>query len=249
VSGLIVLVRHGETEWNRERRNQGRFDSPLTERGIAQANGIGQLLAMLPNAAAARIVASPLGRARRTAEIICEHLDPAPELGLDDRLRELSIGSWDGLTYSEIARCAPGIFDEDGRSEWCFRSPDGERYEGFAARVGGWLSEPFDAPLTIVVTHGMVSRVLRGLYARLPREAALILPVPQDKVFRLSNGAIEEIAVRHRPPAECRPRRTGHDASLIPGLGIAAAFFGRLARRRREFGAGRRSAADKCARS
>src|SRR5258707_11504458 len=87
--------------------------------------------------------------------------NPAPELGLDDRLRELSIGSWDGLTYIQIAMCAPGIFAGDGRSEWCFRSPDGERYEGFAARVGDWLSEPVDAPLTIVVTHGMVSRVLR----------------------------------------------------------------------------------------
>jgi hypothetical protein len=46
----------------------------------------------------------------------------------------------------------------------------------------------------------MVSRVLRGLYARLPREAALMLPVPQDKVFRLASGAIEEIRVR--PPAD-----------------------------------------------
>ena len=69
---------------------------------------------MLPDAAAARIVTSPLGRARRTAEIICEHLDPAPELGLDDRLRELSIGSWDGLTYSEIAMCAPESSMEGG---------------------------------------------------------------------------------------------------------------------------------------
>jgi broad specificity phosphatase PhoE len=196
VSGCILLVRHGETEWNRERRNQGRLDSPLTERGIAQAHAIGRLIRNLPNASAARIVVSPLGRARRTAEIICEHLDHAPELGLDNRLRELSTGSWDGLTYTEIATCAPGVFDGDGRSEWCFRSPDGERHEGFAARLADWLSEPADAPLTIAVTHGMVSRVLRGLYARLPREAALILPVPQDKVFRLSNGAIEELRVR-----------------------------------------------------
>jgi probable phosphoglycerate mutase len=199
VSGSILLVRHGETEWNRERRNQGRFDSPLTERGIAQAHAIGRLVAVLPNAAAARIVASPLGRARRTAEIISEHLHPAPELGFDDRLRELSMGSWDGLTYTEIAVCAPGIFNGDGRYEWCFRSPDGERYEGFAARVADWLSELVDAPLTVVVTHGVVSRVLRSLYARLPREAALMLPVPQDKVFRLSDGAIEEIPVG--PPA------------------------------------------------
>jgi broad specificity phosphatase PhoE len=93
----------------------------------------------------------------------------------------------------------PGIFDGDGRSEWCFRSPDGERYEGFAARVAAWLSEPVDAPLTIVVTHGMVSRVLRGLYARLPH-----------KVFRLSNGAIEEIPVRSADACSS-PGGTGPD--------------------------------------
>ena len=217
MTGCILLVRHGETEWNRERRNQGRFDSPLTERGIAQAHAIGRLIGMLPSGAAGRIVASPLGRARRTAEIICEHLDPAPELCLDDRLRELSIGSWDGLTYSEIAVRAPGIFDGAGRSEWCFRSPDGERYEGFAARIGDWLSEPVDAPHTIVVTHGMVSRVLRGLYARLPREAALTLAVPQDKVFRLSNGEIEEIRVR--PPAAASAPGPGETPHAATGKG------------------------------
>jgi broad specificity phosphatase PhoE len=196
VSGSILLVRHGETEWNRERRNQGRFDSPLTERGIAQAHAIGRLIRTLPNAAAARIVASPLGRAQRTAEIICEHLDPALELRFDDRLRELSIGSWDGLTYSEIELCSPGVFDGAGRSEWCFRSPDGERYEGFAGRVGDWLSEPLVAPLTVVVTHGIVSRVLRGLYAGLSPARALVLAVPQNKVFRLTGGSIEEIVAR-----------------------------------------------------
>ena len=197
-AGCILLVRHGETEWNLQRRHQGRFDSPLTERGEAQAHAIGQLVGTLPNYATARIVASPLGRARRTAEIICQRLDPAPELSFDDRLRELSLGSWDGLTYSEIEMCSPGIFDGEGRHDWCFRSPDGERYETFSARVGGWLSEGVDAPLVIVVTHGMVSRVLRGLYANLSREVAHLLPVPQDKIFRLAGGRIDEIVLRNQ---------------------------------------------------
>jgi broad specificity phosphatase PhoE len=195
VTACILLVRHGETEWNLQRRYQGRSDSPLTERGIAQAHAIGRLLRTLPDAASARIVASPLGRARRTAEIIREHLPAAPELLLDDRLRELSIGSWDGLTYREIATRAPGVFDGEGRHEWYFRSPDGERYEAFAARIGAWLHTSDESCFLIVVTHGIVTRVLRGLYASLPREVALVLPVPQDKIFRLSGGAIEEIAV------------------------------------------------------
>jgi probable phosphoglycerate mutase len=63
--GGILLVRHGETEWNRERRIQGRLDSPLTERGVAQARAMGRLVASLPDATSARIVASPLGRAQQ----------------------------------------------------------------------------------------------------------------------------------------------------------------------------------------
>jgi len=193
--GCILLVRHGETEGNLQRRYQGGSDSPLTERGVAQAHAIGHLLATLPYAASARIAASPLGRARRTAEILRGYLGAAPELHIDDRLREISIGAWDGLTYREIAIRSPGIFDGDGRHEWYFRAPGGEAYQPFAARVGEWLSEAADARFLIVVTHGIVSRFLRGLYAGLPREVALTLPVPQDKIFRLSGGTIEVIAV------------------------------------------------------
>jgi len=195
VTGCILLVRHGETEWNRERRIQGRFDSPLTERGIAQAHAIGRLVQKLPEAASARIVASPLGRATRTAEIIARHLPARPELRFDDRLREISTGSWDGLTFRDIELRSPGAFDGDGRYEWNFRAPGGETYDIFAARVAEWLSEAVAAPFVIAVTHGVVSRVLRGLYASLPREIALTLPVPQDKVFRLSGGPIEELPV------------------------------------------------------
>jgi probable phosphoglycerate mutase len=73
VTGGILLVRHGETEWNRQRRYQGRSDSPLTERGVAQAQSIGRLLGVLPDTASANIVSSPLGRARYTAKIIREY--------------------------------------------------------------------------------------------------------------------------------------------------------------------------------
>lgn len=190
----ILLLRHGETAWNLERRYQGRFDSPLTERGAAQARAIGRLLAGLPAAVAAPIVASPQGRARRTAEIIREELGSAGAVRVDERLRELTLGSWDGLTYAEIEERSPGIFDED-RPEWCFRAPDGESYDAFAARLGEWLDERNDAAPIIVVAHGLVSRVLRGLYAGLPRAAALTLPVPQDRIYRLSNGAIEQLAI------------------------------------------------------
>jgi broad specificity phosphatase PhoE len=195
----ILLLRHGETEWNLERRYQGRFDSPLTERGVGQSRALGALLEVLPEAAAAPIVASPQGRARRTAEIIREQLGAPREVRLDDRLRELSLGSWDGLTFGDIAIRSPGIFDGDGRYEWYFRSPDGESYDAFVARLAGWLGGLDQSSPVIVVAHGLVSRVLRGLYAGLPRAVALTLPVPQDRIFRLSNGVIEELRVQRDP--------------------------------------------------
>jgi probable phosphoglycerate mutase len=203
MTGCILLVRHGETEWNLQRRYQGGSDSPLTATGVAQAQAIGRLIGGLPEADGAAIVASPLGRARRTAEIIREHLAAPPELRFDDRLRELSLGSWDGLTYREIAAQCPGVFDGEGRHGWYFRSPDGEGYKALAARLDEWLREQDGANTLVVVTHGIVSRVLRGLYAGLPREVALTLPVPQHTVFRLYGGAIEELPGRassRRPP-------------------------------------------------
>jgi broad specificity phosphatase PhoE len=195
VSGCILLIRHGETEWNLQRRFQGRSDSPLTERGIAQAHAIGRFLKTLSDIQSAALVASPLGRAKRTAEIISEHLPAAPEVRLDDRLSELSLGSWDGLTYSEIAARCPGVFDNEGRYDWYFRSPDGEGYNAFATRLAEWLRELPEKSVLVVVTHGIATRVLRGLYAGLPRAAALMLPVSQDRIFRLTGGTVDELRV------------------------------------------------------
>ena len=189
----ILLVRHGETEWNRERRHQGRFDSPLTAHGMAQAHAIGRRLARLPETVLAPIIASPQGRARRTAEIIHQELAGSLAPRLDARLREHSLGGWDGLTYDEIERRAPAIFDGEDHHQWYFRGPQAESYTAFAERIGQWLGEQDEALAVIVVAHGLVSRVLRGLYAGLPPAQALSLPVAQDRIFRLAGGRIEAI--------------------------------------------------------
>jgi broad specificity phosphatase PhoE len=187
----IFLVRHGETEWNRARRYQGWSDSPLTADGVAQAAALGRRLAALPEAVNADIVASPLGRARHTAEIIAASLGRSAPPRLDSRLREISLGSWDGLMRKEVRSRLGADFAE---WEWYFRAPDGESYETFAARLADWLRDTADGSL-IAVCHGVVTRLLRGLYASLPRDAALRLAVPQDRIFRLAGGMIDEIAV------------------------------------------------------
>jgi probable phosphoglycerate mutase len=187
----IFLVRHGETEWNHARRYQGWSDSPLTPHGITQAEAIGRHLAALPEARGAAIVASPLGRARHTAEIIAECLGGGTPPRFDERLREISLGIWDGLDRREIrARMGPRFVE----FEWYFETPHGQSYGDFVAPIAAWLEEIGEGP-TIAVSHGVVTRVLRGLYAGLPHREALRLAVPQDRIFRLSGGTIEEIVV------------------------------------------------------
>jgi broad specificity phosphatase PhoE len=193
MSSVIFLVRHGETEWNLKRRYQGWGDSPLTARGVAQGEAIGQRLARMPEAQGVPVVSSPLGRARRTAALIQTARGDGTPLRFDERLKEISIGSWDGLDRNEIEALARGIFGGNDR-EWYFRTPDGETYDEFAGRIAAWLSEQVKGTL-IVVAHGIVTRVLRGLRGGLPRQVALNLPVPQDVIWRLADGRIEEIAV------------------------------------------------------
>jgi broad specificity phosphatase PhoE len=192
----MLLVRHGETQANLNRVYHGRLDSPLTDRGVEQARAIGRHIASMAGAREFRIVASPQPRARQTAQIVCECLGKGTsDIALDDRLREVSIGSWEGLNHEEIAKLAPGAFNGDGRYAWCFRAPGGETYDRFSARIAGWLREFAGDPSLVVVTHGIVARVLRGLYAGLPRLEALALPIPQDRIFHLSRGVIEEIVI------------------------------------------------------
>ena len=192
---MIYLVRHGETEFNRERRLQGHVDSALTEKGLAQARAVGELLAGLTAPDDGwRIVSSPLGRARRTAEIIAHRLGAA-DGELEPRLIELSWGAWDGRLRDDLAAAYPDTF---GRTNWAFHAPTGETYEQMCARLQAWLAElpPEPGRRIIAVSHGVTGRVLRGLYAGLPPDEVVTQDVPQDAVFRLADGAIERIDCR-----------------------------------------------------
>jgi broad specificity phosphatase PhoE len=187
---VIYLVRHGQTEFNLARRYQGGLDSPLTPEGQLQARRIGDLLRdLLPSGDGWELVASPQGRARRTAEIINAALDlPVTH---DERLREISLGDWDGLLIDEVRhKLPPGA----GLWERQLHAPGGESFEAISTRIADWLAEVDGSGRRIVaVSHGMAGRVLRGLYGGFSRQAMLELDVPQDAVFRLADGRIERI--------------------------------------------------------
>ncbi len=188
---MILLLRHGQTEFNREGRFQGHMDSPLTDLGIRQAEAMGGLVRDLiaSDQTGWRIVASPLGRARRTAEIVAANTG-LTNIEIDPRLIEITVGQWDGRLRSEAEAVAGVGFT---RSGWDFSSPDGEPFEAAVERTRTWLNTlpPEPQRRIIAVSHGVTSRVLRGVYAGLDRTTALDQPVPQDAVYRLQNGQID----------------------------------------------------------
>jgi broad specificity phosphatase PhoE len=192
---MIYLIRHGRTEFNVEGRFQGHCDSPLTPLGLEQAAANGaRIKSLIGDPSCWRLETSPLGRALHTAQIIANVAGLAAPIP-DDRLREVSLGSWDGLTDEDIALAYPDAAKGATRYDIFFRSPDGERFEALRARLQSWLDEALDdGRPRIAVSHGVAGRVLRGLYAGLDREVMLKLPTPQDAVFRLADGRIEEIA-------------------------------------------------------
>jgi probable phosphoglycerate mutase len=182
----IYLIRHGETEWNRDSRIQGRRDSPLTARGREQARRIGQRLATL-GLAGLPVSASPLGRVQATLAIIGEQVVLGP-VRLDARLSEVALGCWEGLTANEIRAAYPDLVADAPQHGWGFRSPDGETFDAVATRVTAWLGE--QTTPVIALAHGMLGRVLRAVYTGMPADAAMADPLGQDVVWHFHDGAM-----------------------------------------------------------
>ena len=188
---MIYLCRHGQTFHNREGRLQGRTESDLTPLGVLQAKAMGALLHDLVRRdppAPWRLVASPLRRARATAEAIGERL--GLEVGFDERLVEIDVGEWSGRLREEVHGENPHLVGDDA---WGFQAPGGETYEAMMARLMSWLEEQAVEPerRLIVVSHGVAGRLLRGAYAGLAREETLRLDIPQDAIYRLASGQID----------------------------------------------------------
>ncbi|MBC7276655.1 histidine phosphatase family protein [Nocardioides sp.] len=125
----VYLARHGETEWNRERRRQGQLDSPLTERGRVQAVAVAEALR---GHAIGGLFHSPLGRAVETAKIISHQLS-LPRIELTD-LAEIHHGDMAGLSEAQIDERFPGAFDERARDKYVWTFLNGESYADADAR-------------------------------------------------------------------------------------------------------------------
>ena len=191
---MIFLIRHGQTDFNREGRLQGRLDSRLTDEGMAQARRMAEhLRPFVAEHPHWDVIASPSLRTRHTARIVSEALGLDGEIAIDPRVAEVDVGEWEGLTREDLEVVAPGVFGSVG---WLCKAPGGESYEDISERLGAWLAEidEHDGRRRIVVSHGIAGRVLRHLYAREPAEQLWATPSPpQDAVFRLHAGTIGRI--------------------------------------------------------
>jgi probable phosphoglycerate mutase len=198
----IYLFRHGETVWNAEKRAQGHLDSPLTAAGREQARVMGERLAHELKAAGyapAEVIvrSSPLGRVRETLAIAAAAAGLAhDESCFDPRLKEMSWGDWDGLNGPEIEARWPGALAARRGDHWNYAPPGGENYVMVSARAKPALDRivalAADRPVA-VFAHGMIGRMIRGLFLAAPPADILAMDQPQDAFFRLHRKSVERI--------------------------------------------------------
>ena len=187
----LYLIRHGQTDWNRDSRYQGQRDIPLNETGRAQARRQGDILkSRMPGVAAADFVSSPLGRAIETMQLV------RAALGLDDNgfrtdptIRELSYGHWEGELASDLSEKDPEGVTGKTSDPFGWRPIGGESYSDLQRRIAVWL-EGLERD-TVAVTHGGVSRVARGAVLGIDPGLVPFLDVPQDKILLLRDGAMD----------------------------------------------------------
>jgi probable phosphoglycerate mutase len=181
VATTILLARHGESDWNRERRWQGQADRPLTDVGRAQARRLARALSSRPPSA---VYTSDLSRTRETAVIVASTVGLA--VNLDPRLREVDVGEWSGLTRGEVASLYPEGLERRRQSGTGWAT--GETYEAMSARVLeaiGSIAAAHPCSRVLVVTHGGPMRAVW-----------LATGGARDAWPRYDNCDVSEIAVR-----------------------------------------------------
>jgi probable phosphoglycerate mutase len=192
----LYFIRHGETAWNAIGRLQGTQDIPLNELGRRQAANAGAILAGLleqdrRDKAALAFVASPLGRARATMELVRRELKvPAESYATDDRLREIGYGKWEGSTLAEMQAADPVFFAHRQREKWTVCAPGGETYAAVQMRMRDWyLSLRAD---TVAVAHGGTARALMVTLGFETPESAADLVIEQGAVYVFGNGGLKK---------------------------------------------------------
>jgi len=186
----IYYIRHGETEWNALGRLQGVQDIPLNALGLTQSVHAGHVLADLlardgQTASSIGFVASPLGRARQTMDLMRGVLKlPLSGYSVDSRLREIGYGQWEGSTLAETEAEDPDLYARRQAEKWTVAPPGGE----VQARIADWY-RGLEAD-TVAVAHGGTARALMvELGFKSPEEAA-DLKIEQGAVYVFGDNGL-----------------------------------------------------------
>jgi len=190
----IYYIRHGETDWNAQGRLQGAQDVPLNDLGRRQSAGSGRILADLfardgRSEASLEFVASPLGRARQTMELVRNVLRlPPNEYAIDDRLREIGYGEWEGSTLAQAQAEDPDLFARRQAEKWTVSPPGGENYVSVQARISDWYNRLVAD--TVAVAHGGTARALMVALGLETPESAADLTIEQGAVYVFGDGGL-----------------------------------------------------------
>jgi probable phosphoglycerate mutase len=189
----IIFIRHGETDYNAAGRLQGQKDIPLNPKGREQASAVGRSLIRLMGAeierleAAGAFAASPLLRTRETMERARAAMGlPPASYRLDARLKELTFGAWEGLTWPEVALADPAGAAAREADRWNFAPPGGESYEMLRDRLRPWLAS-LDGD-AFVASHGGVARALFTMVAGVDPVIAAGINIWQGRAIVYGGG-------------------------------------------------------------
>lgn len=182
---VIYLIRHGQTDWNAAERLQGQADTPLNDKGRAQAKRNGEVLrGLLGDPDGYDYVSSPLARTRHTMEIVRGELGLPPQgYRTEPRIMEINFGLWQGSTWNELRARDAAAMESRFADPWNTVAP-GEGGESFAmvqARALEWLEEVERD--SVVVAHGGIHRVICAHLQGLPGKEAAGMKVRQDRIL------------------------------------------------------------------
>jgi broad specificity phosphatase PhoE len=192
----IYYIRHGETEWNAQGRLQGVQDVPLNDLGRRQSASAGRILADLfardgRSEGSLEFVASPLGRARQTMELVRSALRlPPAGYAIDDRLREIGYGQWEGSTLAQAQLADPRVFAARQADKWTVSPPGGESYVSVQARISDWYNQ-LKAD-TVAVAHGGTARALMVALGFETPDSAADLMIEQGAVYVFGDGGLRK---------------------------------------------------------
>ena len=189
----LIVIRHGETQWNTVGRLQGHKDTPLTHEGVCQAQAVGVNLAdRIASHQNIKFWCSPLPRALQTASILSDIWTvPFEAFTKHPLLKERCYGTWEGRTLEEVKKSQPDEFQAQDADPLGYAMPEGESRNDLNGRINQWLSElsAFDQNVThVVVTHSGSLRALRAIYTKASIETMLAYCEPQTASFILCDG-------------------------------------------------------------